>query len=96
MQRAGVLGDCVVRDGPNGSADIDHHPGGGAAPKGVSGTLGSLVGAGWTASDETCLNISDMAVGDDLDINDDLGAQVAVIAQVDIEVAAAHLGGADE
>ena len=31
-----------------------------------------------------------------LELAHDLGAQVAVIAQADIEVAAAHLGGADE
>ena len=97
MQRARLLGDRTLRDGHWIAADVDHHPGGGAAKKGVSGTLGSLAGASeWTKSDETCLDIPDMAVGDDLDINDDLGAQVAVIAQADIEVAAAHLGGADE
>ena len=38
----------------------------------------------------------DMVVGDDLDIDDVHGAQAAVVSQVDIEVAAAHLGGADE
>ena len=78
------------------AADVDHNPGGGATPKGVSGALGSLVGAaGWTKSDATCLDISDMAVADDFDIDDALGEQAAVIAQGDIEVAAAHLGGAD-
>lgn len=78
------------------AADVDHNPGGGATPKGVSGALGSLVGAaGWTKSDATCLDISDMAVVDDIDIDDALGEQAAVIAQGDIEVAAAHLGGAD-
>lgn len=77
------------------AADVDHNPGGGA-PKGVSGTLGNLLGAdGWTQSDVTYLIIPDMAFGDDADIGEALGAQAVVIAQGDIEVAAAHLGGAD-
>jgi hypothetical protein len=78
----------------------------GAVPKGVSGGLGSLVGAsGWVTIEETCLDNPDMAVGDDMNIPDiDAGggdlAQVGVIAQGDIEVKvkevdSTRLGGAD-
>ena len=52
--------------------------------------------AGWTQTSSTCLNIGDMDVGDNLEVDDELGAQAAEIAQIDVQVAAAHLGGDDE
>ena len=79
------------------AADLEHNPGEGGKPKGLTGTLGSLEGmAGWTQTSSTCLNIGDMDVGDDLEVDDELGAQAAEIAQIDVQVAAARLGGDDE
>ena len=45
---------------------------------------------------ETYLDIGDMCVGDNLDVYGELGLQAAEIAQMDLRVAAAHLGGDDD
>jgi hypothetical protein len=74
------------------NADLEHNPG-----KGLTGKLGALIGVEkWTSSAADCCNIDDMDVGDDVDIDDDVGVVAEAIEQQDVQVAAAHLGGADE
>ena len=71
------------------SADLEHNKG-----KGLTGKLGALGNViKWTKTDGNCCDIGDMGVDDVWDNDDAEGAQAEAIAQEDLQVAAAHLGG---
>jgi hypothetical protein len=71
------------------SADLEHNKG-----KGLTGKLGALGNViKWTGTDGDCCDIGDMGVDDIWDNDDAEGAQAEAIAQEDLQVAAAHLGG---
>ena len=74
------------------TADLEYNPG-----KGLTGKLGALIGVDkWTSSAADCCNINGMYVGDDVDIDDDAGLVAGAMEQQEMQVAAAHLGGAGE
>ena len=80
------------------SSDLEHNSGGDDGKlRRLTGVIGGLIGAGgWTQTGPTCLDIPDMDIGDDLEIDDELGAQAETLAQGGIQVAAAYLGDGDE